>query len=256
MEEEKNSKGKELMETSSEETGREELSGTPSMGAAPDEKKPIVPKNEKLAFIQHSLVNKKTKFNCYSGFLYRTVSGILQSLKPVLSDAHAAIILDDEVCLIGTRFYIKATAKLYDSDDGKQLAAATGWAREPESEKGKSASQITGGASTYARKVALCGLLAIDDGDEEEAQVITDPDRDNHESEASAKRLLSQKIKNSGFPAKEVNLLVFAMTNGVYQSWRDLTEEASEHILAGDWGVYCLRMSNALRQERENNGQH
>lgn len=208
-------------------------------------------KPEKLAFIQLSLITKKTKYNKYSGFLYRTVSGILQGLKPVLAEVRAYIILNDEVCMVGNRFYVKSVATLYDEDDGAALASSTGWAREPENEKKKSESQVTGGASTYARKIALCGLLAIDDGVEDDTQVVSDPDNGDHRESASYKDKLALRLKDSGFPGECANSLVAAMTDGAFQRWSELPEEACKYILDGDWGMYCQKMADALSNEAD-----
>lgn len=68
--------------------------------------------------------------------------------------------LNDEVVLIGDRYYIKATAIL---SDGEDEITATAFAREEKEQKGMSAGQLTGATSSYARKYCLNGLFCIDD---------------------------------------------------------------------------------------------
>ena len=96
------------------------------------------------------------------GYRYRSCEDILEAVKPLLAEHGAVIQLSDALELVGQRYYIKATASLIDTDTGESTSV-TAWAREAESRKGMDDSQITGSSSSYARKYALNGLLAIDD---------------------------------------------------------------------------------------------
>lgn len=116
---------------------------------------------EKLFHIQQELVAPKSLWNEFSKFHYRSAEKILEAVKPVLEKYGCFIVLMDEVVMIGTRYYVKATARIQDS--GENYFAVSAYAREPESRKGSDESQITGAASSYARKYALNGLLAVDD---------------------------------------------------------------------------------------------
>ena len=111
--------------------------------------------------IQAELQAPKGNFNSFGKYKYRSCEDILTALKPLLEKYNSYINISDEVCLIGDRYYIKAIATLTDETGNKHQATA--FAREPESKKGMDESQITGTASSYARKYALNGLLAIDD---------------------------------------------------------------------------------------------
>lgn len=113
---------------------------------------------KKLAKIQQSLKAPKSQTNKFGGYKYRNCEDILQAVKPLLGDA--VLILEDEIVHIGDRYYVKATASF--RDEGS-IESATAYAREDEVKKGMDASQITGSASSYARKYALNGLFAIDD---------------------------------------------------------------------------------------------
>ena len=116
----------------------------------------------KLAAIQTALKAPKSQKSKSIGYRYRSCEDILEAVKPLLAEHGAVIQLSDALELVGQRYYIKATASLIDTDTGESTSV-TAWAREAESRKGMDDSQITGSSSSYARKYALNGLLAIDD---------------------------------------------------------------------------------------------
>lgn len=116
---------------------------------------------DSLIRIQAELKAPKGQFNKFGGYKYRSCEDILEAVKPLLSKENATLVLSDEVECIGDRFYIKALA-LFKDKDGKE-AKVYAYAREPEDKKGMDGSQITGTASSYARKYALNGLFLIDD---------------------------------------------------------------------------------------------
>lgn len=116
----------------------------------------------KLLTIQTELKAPKGQENKFGGYRYRSCEDILEAVKPLLAEQGAVIQLSDTLELVGQRYYIKATASLIDTDTG-EAASVTAWAREAESRKGMDDSQVTGSSSSYARKYALNGLLAIDD---------------------------------------------------------------------------------------------
>ena len=113
---------------------------------------------EKLAKIQRELKAPKDMRNNFGGYNYRSAESILESVKPLLDGA--ILTIEDDVVLVGDRFYIKATATF---QDGEFIKTTTAFAREPDTKKGMDESQITGAASSYARKYALNGLFCIDD---------------------------------------------------------------------------------------------
>lgn len=113
---------------------------------------------EKLAKIQKELKAPKDLRNNFGGYNYRSAESILEAVKPLLDGA--ILTLEDDIMLVGDRFYIKATATF---QDGDYVKTTTAFAREPEAKKGMDDSQITGTASSYARKYALNGLFCIDD---------------------------------------------------------------------------------------------
>lgn len=129
--------------------------------------------NEKLLNIQSQLRVPKDLYNKFGNYKYRSAESILEALKPLLSKHKATLIITDEVVQMGDRYYIKAVAKLIDTEDGNSIEVSA-YAREDESKKGMDSSQLTGSTSSYARKYALNGLFAIDDNKDSDSD---EPDR-------------------------------------------------------------------------------
>ncbi len=132
---------------------------------------------EKLAAVQQELKAPKDKKNTFGGYSYRSAEGILEAVKPVLKKYGLTLIISDEIQQVGDRTYVKATAWAIDPEEKENLkVSVTAYAREAETKKGMDESQITGTASSYARKYALNGLLLIDDtkdADSDEYQKLT-----------------------------------------------------------------------------------
>ena len=117
---------------------------------------------EKLAKIQSTLKAPKGQYNAFGKYKYRNCEDILEAVKPLLAEVKAVVIIGDELELIGSRFYVKATARFIDCETDAQITN-TAYAREEDTKKGMDGSQITGASSSYARKYALNGLFCIDD---------------------------------------------------------------------------------------------
>jgi hypothetical protein len=117
---------------------------------------------EKLSNVQNELKAPKNQKNNFGNYNYRSAEDILEAVKPLLKTNRLSLILSDELKNIGDRYYINAIATIYDLDSEKTISN-TAYAREEESKKGMDGSQITGTASSYARKYALNGLFNIDD---------------------------------------------------------------------------------------------
>lgn len=114
---------------------------------------------KRLAKVQRAL--KAPKDQKGYGYTYRKASDILQAVKPLLEEDNLTILLSDKIEEIGGKFFLIAEAGVY-AEDGQEIATASAFAMM-DAHKGMSAEQATGSASSYARKYALCGLLAIDD---------------------------------------------------------------------------------------------
>ena len=146
---------------------------------------------EKLLAIQSELKAPKGQYNSFGKYKYRSCEDILEAVKPICAKHKVVLTLSDEIIVLGEglsqsqiikddaeeqethivtrgqRYYIKATATLYnieaDANGAIQKVGNTAYAREEENKKGMDGSQITGTASSYARKYALNGLFCIDD---------------------------------------------------------------------------------------------
>ena len=159
---------------------------------------------EKLAAVQRELKAPKGQFNSFGKYKYRSCEDILEALKPVLSKNGCAVVLSDSVEQVGDRFYICATATITDYETNEQVHN-TAFAREDTDKKGMDGSQITGTASSYARKYALNGLFLIDD--------TKDADTDAyHEQTTGEKHKEEPKIAAATAKANEVKKLLVKVT--------------------------------------------
>lgn len=144
---------------------------------------------EKLQLIQQELIAPKNQYNSFGKYNYRSCEDILEGLKPCLKKVKAAVTVSDTIEMVGNRYYVKATATLFDSESNESVSN-TAYAREDESKKGMDASQITGSTSSYARKYALNGLFCIDD--------VKDADsRDNRQKEAEKQHKEEKEMKDA-----------------------------------------------------------
>ena len=123
---------------------------------------------EKLANVQASLKAPKGQYNSFGKYKYRSCEDIVESVKPLLKANGLLLTLSDELVNISDRFYVKATATIIDTAEGKTISVSA-FAREEETKKGMDGSQVTGASSSYARKYALNGLFAIDDTKDSDA---------------------------------------------------------------------------------------
>lgn len=134
-----------------------------------------------LVKIQAELKAPKNQTNAFGKYKYRSAEDIVEAVKPILNKYGTALVISDEVVQVGDRIYVKATATLLDGTDDS--ISVSGWAREEEVKKGMDLAQITGSASSYARKYALNGLFAIDDTKDSDAT-------NNHQDEIGDEKRL------------------------------------------------------------------
>ena len=163
---------------------------------------------EKLLAVQNELKAPKDKRNNFGGYNYRSCEGILEAVKPLLQEQGLMLTIKDEVVNIGDRYYVKATALLDDISSNGEIAI-TALAREEEAKKGMDASQITGTASSYARKYALNGLFLIDDTKDadtdefhrttqengQKTNVATQPNQPPAKKIALTQKIVDEKLK-------------------------------------------------------------
>lgn len=142
--------------------------------------------NQQLREVQQKLKAPKGQENTFGHYRYRSCEDILEAVKPLLGEQGLTLVISDGIMQIGERIYISATAKVT-NDDG-EFVENTAFAREPEEKRGMDASQITGTASSYARKYALNGLFAIDD--------TKDADTDEYQRRAQSKPIICEECGN------------------------------------------------------------
>lgn len=142
---------------------------------------------EKLMHIQTEIKAPKNLYNSFGNYKYRNAEGICEAVKPYLTKENASLVLHDDLVNVGDRIYVKATACLIDNESGRTVEVAA-FAREALSKKGMDDSQITGTASSYARKYALNGLFLLDDTKDAD----TDENRIERENRQEEKKTISK----------------------------------------------------------------
>lgn len=149
--------------------------------------------NTALEKIQRELKAPKNQYNSFGKYKYRSCEDIVEGVKKVMPEG-CSLLMSDKIIEVGGRVYVEATATLRIGSEG---ICATASAREPEDKKGMDASQITGTASSYARKYALNGLFCIDD--------TKDSDTGIHEDSKSAplKAKVTEKVDKKLTPEQQ-----------------------------------------------------
>jgi len=115
---------------------------------------------QRFVSVQSQLKAPKNQYNSFGKYAYRSCEDIVEALKPLLAENHLFLTIQDSIELVGERYYVKATATI---TDGLESVSSSAYAREEQDKKGMDSAQLTGATSSYARKYALNGLLAIDD---------------------------------------------------------------------------------------------
>ena len=168
-----------------------------------------------LARIQGELKAPKAQYNAFAKFNYRSCEDILEAVKPLLWVNDCYLTLADEVVLIGDRFYIKATVRIC---NGMGYIENTAFAREAEDKKGMNEAQITGAASSYARKYALNGLFAIDDNKDADA-------KDNNKTEG-------KKISADEQVEDQLKIIKAQKSKIQLEKWREKISDSNAYTAA------------------------
>lgn len=161
---------------------------------------------EKLTQLQNELKAPKGQRNSFGNYNYRSAEDILEAVKPLLGKYNLTQIISDDIELIGDRYYIKATVTLVNNENAEEKISVTALARESQVKKGMDESQITGTASSYARKYALNGLYAIDD--------TKDSDTDAYKKQSMSQKdiklhELVTLVQKQGIKNKEVSDMIW-----------------------------------------------
>ena len=147
----------------------------------------------RLCNLQLSLKAPKNQFNKFGKYNYRSCEDILEGLKPLLSEQKMLLTISDSITQIGDRYYVCATATLRDVESGETVSN-TAYAREAEHKTGMDESQITGTASSYARKYALNGLFCIDDTKDTDTDEYAERTGKNAKNQEQKSGSIAQKI--------------------------------------------------------------
>ena len=147
---------------------------------------------EKLGGVQAALKAPKGQRNTFANYNYRSAEDILEAVKPLLAKEHLVLVLSDSIEQEGERCYVKATARLIDTETG-EFVENSALAREPLTKRGMDEPQVTGTCSSYARKYAMNGLFAIDDA--------KDPDTDEYQKQSAAAKNAGGRRKKASAPA-------------------------------------------------------
>lgn len=158
---------------------------------------------KELISIQSELKAPKTQYNKFGGYKYRKAEDILEAVKPLLAKQKCTLIITDDIVMVGSRIYVKATATI--KNEKGEYETSNGWAREEETKKGMDGSQITGASSSYARKYALNGLLAIDDN--ADFDTTNDGQHQAAQQQASPQAQASQPAQQPATPQYHPNNL-------------------------------------------------
>lgn len=192
----------------------------------------------KLMMIQQELKAPKGQYNSFAKYNYRSCEDILEAVKPLCIKNNATLLLNDAVQEISGRFYVVATATLVDTESGDSVSA-NAYAREPQDKKGMDDSQITGMASSYARKYALNGLFCIDDtkdADTDEAKRQEDAPK-NREKKQESKAETPVLCECCGLPIKAVKF-----GDRVYPTNEIVENAVKKYGKRLCWG--CMRAEN------------
>ena len=181
---------------------------------------------EKLLAIQTELKCPKNQYNSFGKYAYRSAEDILEAVKPLCSKNKAVLVLSDRIEQVGERYYVRTYATLQDTEDMNCSVTVEGVAREEESKKGMDGCQVTGSASSYARKYALNGLFDIDD--------TKDNDAINEESEADKYISEEQILKFKELGITETSAISYCKVDSLIKIPREKAQamiEAKEKSL-------------------------
>lgn len=159
---------------------------------------------DKLIAIQSELKAPKGQYNSFGKYKYRSAEDILEAVKPLCVKHNVLLTLTDSIVLIGERYYVKATARV---SDGTNVVEVTALAREDLDKKGMDGSQITGTASSYARKYALNGLFCIDDTKDADTDEYAAKTQGKTDSDAKKDAEKKKELETTAISAAEAKTL-------------------------------------------------
>ena len=204
----------------------------------------------KLNQIQADLKAPKNQINKFGGYKYRSCEDILEAVKPLLKESGLILLIKDEIINLGDRYYVKATCTLYD-EEGHSLSTEA-LAREAQTKKGMDESQITGAASSYARKYALNGLFAIDDNKDADTQDNRNTSQPRAYNSAYQSQGQGQKSQaNNGLITPAQLKRLFAMAKGQEAMAKAVIDsfgyKSSKEIQKKDYEAICNQIQANMK---------
>ena len=186
---------------------------------------------KKLSEIQQKMKAPKNLYNSFGKYNYRNAESILEAFKPFEKEYNVFLILDDEIVSVGDRIYVKATATLCDCEEDGEIKA-TAYAREAFEKKGMDESQITGTASSYARKYALNGLFLLDDTKDADTDEYANQKKiGEKESAGQMKRIaIKKKMIEDICQEHRLDAKMICTSNGY--DYEKMTETQLENMIA------------------------
>lgn len=193
---------------------------------------------EKLSAIQQELKAPKSQYNKFGKYSYRSCEDILEALKPILFKHKCSVTLDDDIVQIGSRYYLKACATIYDAETGESQSNRA-FAREDEERTGMSQSQITGTASSYARKYALNGLFLIDD--------TKDADTDAYHEQTQKDSPKAERVGEVEIETlKKVANALGAKTKNEFRAVVGIPYSDVEKLTKTEWGALMVELNQKM----------
>ena len=209
---------------------------------------------EKLTKIQQELKAPKNQFNKFGNYNYRGCEDILEAVKPLLDKHNVALIISDNIKIIGERYYVEAICTLYNTDEPKtscdiEKIEVRAYAREEDNKKGFDSSQLTGSTSSYARKYALNGLFAIDDSKDSDA-LPPEPKKPEPKKPETKKPETKKET-----PANKINdaqvKRMFAISKGNADLCKDAISQygykSSKDVLVKDYETICKLIEQTVK---------
>jgi len=187
-----------------------------------------------LQSIQSELVAPKGQYNSFGKYNYRSAEDILEALKPILKKHKAAITMSDDIVYIEGRHYVEASVTLY--AEGEAIGSKA-LAREEETKKGMDGSQITGTASSYARKYALNGLFAIDDNKDPDTDEYAEQ-TDQKSTNKAANKSTAKSNESAKNPANDKKFITGAQAKKLREDIKYIAESTNAPVITiGKWFV-------------------
>lgn len=200
---------------------------------------------KKLSEIQSELKAPKNQRNSFGKYNYRSCEDILEALKPLLLKANCALVLCDYPELVGDWHYIRAAATIYDSESGEKISNSA-YARESAVKKGMDDSQITGTASSYARKYALNGLFCIDD--------TKDADTDGY-AQQIASNAIAHNVPAYQAPQPQTSHICIQCKNPIVDAPTKDGKMIPAEVIYKHYGGICAQCAKANAEAKNNNSE-